>query len=229
MMIDRGAIDAQLREIGEGDRWWEQREFRHLPHVLHLDERIRGLTLGKLRDRRPLRITPAAPWLFVATDQRLICLQQKRFARSQIDIVAGQVTAVRQSTGLRHYRLTLLTPSRQYRLRLPKADAFRFLAALAPLVPQPTATPLPPDLEPLSLIPGFRTITTLPAVSGLVAKVSMLSPPDYATRGHVSRLETDVERLQVELEQTRQQVAFLQELLERRSEHAALPGSEAHG
>ena len=48
MPVDRGAIDGQLREIGEGERWWEQREFRDLPYVLQPDERLRGLTNGKL-------------------------------------------------------------------------------------------------------------------------------------------------------------------------------------
>lgn len=37
MPVDRGAIDAQLREIGEGEGWWEQREFRALPSILQHD------------------------------------------------------------------------------------------------------------------------------------------------------------------------------------------------
>ncbi|MBA2670512.1 MAG: hypothetical protein H0U67_09090 [Gemmatimonadetes bacterium] len=57
MPIDRGEIDAQLRAIGEGERWWEQREFRDLPHVLHPDERIQGIINGKVLGprRAPLR------------------------------------------------------------------------------------------------------------------------------------------------------------------------------
>src|SRR5688572_173465 len=99
MPLDRGALDAQLREIGEGERWWEQREFRELPNILYPDERIRGITIGKLPGRTP-RLRLSSRWLFVATDQRLLCLKHERFARKQIDIVWGQVTRVHQGSGI---------------------------------------------------------------------------------------------------------------------------------
>ncbi|HEX8430477.1 MAG TPA: PH domain-containing protein, partial [Longimicrobium sp.] len=130
MPIDRSAIDSQLREIGEGDRWWEHREFRDLPHILHADESITGIIAGKLLGARRPRLRSWREWILVATNQRLICLKQERFGRKQIEFAAGQVIRVHQRAGLRAYQITLDTAQGRYRLRIPKTDAFRFARSI---------------------------------------------------------------------------------------------------
>lgn len=227
MPVDRGAIDAQLREIGEGERWWEQREFRTLPYVLHPDERILGIINGKLLGARRPRIRPAGPWLFVATNQRLICLKQERFARKQVEFASGQITGVRQSSRLRAYQVTIATPQGTYRIRIPKADAFRFTGALATLMQSPQVQRAGPEVELLPWLPGFNTVAALPGVAGLVSKVSLLASPEYATRAHVEHVEATVERLQNDVGRLQQQVAFLEELLQKRAEEAFLPPASA--
>lgn len=222
MPVDRGAIDAQLREIGEGERWWEQREFRDLPHILHADERIQGIVNGKLLGPRP-RLRPSGPWLIVVTTQRLICLKQERFARKQVEVAAGQITHVHESSRLRTYQIILGTPQRRYRIRIPKADAFRFSGALAPLLPEAPVQRLHPALEEWAWIPGLTTVAALPGVAGIVSKASLLPPPDYATRAHVERLEAALEQMQGELGRLQQQVAFLEDLLQKRAEESFLP------
>lgn len=223
MPVDRGAIDAQLREIGEGERWWEQREFRDLPHILQADERIQGIVNGKLLGRRRPRLLPTSPWLIVVTNQRLICLKQERFARKQVDIAAGQVVRIHQATRLRGYQVTLQTLQGRYRIRIAKAEAFRFGRALSSLVPDPQARQLPPSLEPWSWIPGITTVAALPGVTEIASKVSTLASPDYATRGQLRRLEATVERLQGDVDRLQQQVAFLEDLLEKRVDETFLP------
>lgn len=223
--MDRGVIDAQLREIGESDRWWELPEFRDLPQVLSSDERILGLATGRMRGSRLSRIRPGRAWLFVVTDQRLICLQQQRMARGQLDLAASQVTRIAQRTGLRRHQITLWTGTRQYRLRIGKAEAFRFVTALGMAMPQTQRAPLPPDLEPLAWIPGFTTVAELPAVAGLFAKVAALSPPEYAGKAHVGRLEATVEQLQADVAQLQQQVKFLEDLLQKRAQESYLPAA----
>ena len=226
MPVDRGAIDAQLREIGEGERWWEQREFRDLPYILHPDERIQGLVNGKLLGRRRPRLGTAPQWLIVLTSQRILCLKQERFARKQVDIAWGQITRVDQSSGLRSYQISIETPQRRYRIRIPKAEAFRFTGVLAPLLPAPAQPRLHPDLEPLAWLPGITTVAAMPGVGGLVSRISALSPPDYASRDQVERLEFTVERLQDEVDRLRQQVGFLESLLQRQADETAfLPPS----
>jgi hypothetical protein len=227
MPVDRGVIDAQLREIGEGERWWEQREFRALPHILHSDERLLGIINGKLLGARRPRLGPGAPWLIVATNQRLLCLKQERFARKQVEVALGQITRVHQSSRLRTYQITLETAQGRYRIRIPKEDAFRFAGALAPLMPAPAAPWVSPELEALAWIPGMTTVAALPGVAGFVSKVSLLSPPEYATRAHVERLEAAVERLQDEMQRLKQQVAFYEDLLQKRTDEAFLPRSPA--
>ncbi len=214
MPIDRGAIDAQLREIGEGDRWWEHREFRDLPHILHADEQIRGISSGKLLTARRPRIRMMGSWLFVTTSQRLIALKQERFARKQVEIAAGQVVRIHPSNRLRSCQIVIETPQRKYRIRVPKAEAFRFTGALSSLMPAPPAQPL--ALEADSWFMG--TMAALPGVSGFVDRVAGRTGEDFATRAHVERLEMNVEALQNEMERLRQQVGFLEELLRKQSE-----------
>jgi hypothetical protein len=217
MPIDRSAIDAQLREIGEGDRWWEQREFRALPHILHADERIVGIANGTLLGVRRPRVGRAGRWLFVATNQRLICLKQERFARKQVEFAAGQISRVQQSSRLRAYQIALETAQGRYRIRIGKDDAFRFAGAIAPLMPNGAAPLVDAVLEPRPRLPGMTMVASLPGVGGVMAR---LSAPEYATRAHVDRLEHTVERLQLDVERLQQQVAFLEELLRQRAVEA---------
>lgn len=217
MPVDRSAIDAQLREIGEGDRWWEQREFRALPHILHADERIVGIANGTLLGVRRPRIGRAGRWLFVATNQRLICLKQERFARKQVEFAAGQISRVQQSSRLRAYQIALETAQGRYRIRIGKDDAFRFAGSVAPLMPNGGAPLVDAVLEPRPRMPGMTAVASLPGVGGIMAR---LSAPEYATREHVARLEHTVEHLQLDVERLQQQVAFLEELLRKRAVEA---------
>ena len=217
MPVDRSAIDAQLREIGEGDRWWEQREFRALPHVLHADERIVGIVNGKLLGARRPRIGRTGRWLFVATNQRLICLKQERFARKQVEFAAGQISRIQHSSRLRAYQITIETAQGRYRIRIEKDDAFRFAGSIAPLIPNQPAQPVDDTLEPRPRLPGMTVVASLPGVGGIMAR---LSAPEYATRDQVVRLEHTVERLLLDIERLQQQVAFLEELLQRRAVEA---------
>src|SRR5687768_13236152 len=133
MPVDRGAIEAQLREIGESERWWEHREFRELPNVLHAEEHIQALTSGRLLGAWGPRIRPGARWLIVVTSHRLLCLKQERFARRQIDVAPRQITRVYQRSRIGAFEITIDTPLRAYRMRIPKADALRVSGALGSL------------------------------------------------------------------------------------------------
>jgi hypothetical protein len=220
MRIERSAIDTQLREIGEGESWWEQREFRTLPFILSPDEKIQGISTGLVGFPRALRL---GRWLLVVTNQRLLCLKQDRFARRQVDIPLSHIRRLNQSNRLRSHRITIETFDRKYRLRIAKSEALRFGSALSSALPQPEVRRLPSDLEPLAWIPGINTVATLPVVGGIVSKVSMLSPPDYATRSDIQRIESRVETLQDEVTRLQEQVEFLEGLLQKRAEEAFLP------
>jgi hypothetical protein len=227
MAVDRGAIDAQLREIGEGERWWEQREFRALPYVLHPEEKILGIVTGKLLGARRPRIRPTGAWLLVVTGQRLICLKQERFARKQVEIAPGQITRVHQASRLGAFQITVETAQGRYRIRIAKDDAFRFAGALAQLMPNPQVQRLEPEVETWSWLPGAGAVAALPGVAGIASRVGLLAPPAYATQDQVDRLEATVDRLQGELERLQQQVAFLEDLLQKRAEEAYLPRAPA--
>jgi hypothetical protein len=225
MPVDRSAIDAQLREIGEGERWWEQREFRELPYILHPDERIKGICNGKLLGARRPRLFPSAPWLILVTTERLICLRQERFGRKQIEIPTGQITGIRQQGRFRSHQITIQTPQRRYRLRIAQDDAFRFVGALASLMPSAPPPPLDSHAGALGWIPGMNTVATLPGFSGIISRVAMLSPPDYATRSQVATLEVALAGLQEEVDRLQQQVQFLENLMQRRADEALRSGA----
>lgn len=209
MPVDRSAIDAQLREIGEGDRWWEQREFRDLPYILNADERIRGVVIGKLLGPRRPRVVPTARWLVVATDQRLICLREQRFGRQQVDMPLGQIIGMRHTSGMRGVQLTIDTPQRKYRIRVPKADAFRFIGALVPLLPHASAA-----VDVALGLQGGGGVR--PGVSGLLARVTGPSRAGFVSRADLARVEDNVQRLENEIERLQQHVEFLENLLEKR-------------
>lgn len=227
MPVDRGAIDAQLRELGEGEHWWEQREFRALPHILRVEERIRGLVLGQLLVSRVPRLRPGGKWLIVVSDERLLCVKQDRFARRQVEIPRDQITRLLHGSRLRGYQITIETADRRYRIRIPKREAFRFTGALAPLIPEAPRRQLSPEVEAWSWIPGMTTVATLPGFAGIVSKVSQLSPPPPPQPGQLERLEATVDRLQADVERLHQQVEFLQDLLEKRSDEQFLQRSSS--
>lgn len=214
MPIDRGAIDGQLREIGEGERWWEQREFRDLPYVLQPDERLRGLTNGKLVKWRRPRVLRSTSWLVVVTTQRVIFLKMARFGRQQVDVHLDQITGVHQRTRLRSVQVTLESRSRKHRVLIPKEEAFRFMGALAPLIQRPDVT----------TDPGILGFGATPRIAGLLARVT--APPEpYVKPAELARVEATVERLENEVERLQQHVEFLEKLLQKRSEGAfSLPG-----
>ena len=228
MPIDRGEIDAQLKEIGEGERWWEYREFRELPHVLHAGERLRGITSGVLLDTRRPRIRMANRWVIVATTQRLLLLKQERFARKQVDIPAGQIIRIHQSSRLRSFQIEIDTPLRRYRIRIPKDDAFRFAGTLGPLMANPQAQQLtayaPP--APQAVGPGMAMVpVATPVRTGVLSRLFGRTPRDYTSRAYVEQLEATVDRLEQDVERLQQQVAFLEALLQKRSDEAFLPRS----
>lgn len=126
MPVDRGRIDAQLREIGEGERWWEEREFRELPYILHPEEKLRGLTRGRVLGQGLAARRGRKGWLIVATDQRIIMLKQERHSRRQLEVAAELVSRVRYSRRLRSVQLTIEGSQRRIQVRVPKEDAVRF-------------------------------------------------------------------------------------------------------
>jgi hypothetical protein len=216
MAVDRGTIEQQLHAIREGDFWWEQREFRELAHVLYENERILGLINGKLLGRMPRPRTPRR-WLIVATSQRIICLSYRPFGRKHVEIFPDMITRVYHSSRLHSYQIAIVTTVQQYRIRIPKADAFRFVQALSVLVPRETVHRLSPGLEALSWVPGISTVAALPGVERMLSKATVLTAPEPALRGELQRLEQTVERLQNDVERLQEQVAFLENLLQNRA------------
>lgn len=223
MSIDRGAIDEQLKNIGEGERWWEQREFRELPYILNEDEVMHGLIRGKVLGRRRPRLLPAGDWLIAATSQRLLCIRDERFGRKQIDVPLGQIRTMHHNTGMFAAQITLQTSERSYRLRIAKDEAFRFVGALGPLVPRP---------QPASTarfgLPAVLNAARLQALPSMPA-LATLPHPDYATRSDLLRLEGTVERLEGEVDRLQQQVNFLENLLQQRAGREIQAGQRVGG
>lgn len=254
MPVDRGTIDAQLREIGESDRWWEQREFRQLPQILHSDERILGVTTGKLLRRFRPGVSQIGQWLIVVTDQRLLCIKEERLARRQIEVLPQQITRMHQRSHLLSFEITIDTPLRRYRMVISKAAAFRFSGALRGLVPDPGA-PRPPVARATerrdaaaesatALLPPPAAEAAAPPATvhhpvpqaavetrprrGVVSRFTRRGrAADPLARDPVERLQAQVDRLQDDVARLQHQVAFLEDLLRKQSDETFLARSTA--
>jgi len=224
MPLDRGTIDQQLESLGEGARWWDQRELRDLPSVLVEDEQILAISRGKLGRPRWLHRS----WLVVLTDHRLLCLRSSSSPSwRQLEVPNSQVVRVNLRIGPFRGRVMVVTAGRTYRLLLPRTDAYRIQATLAGLV-QPGK----------AVVSGFGParmarrvidhVLALPAVAlapqGKPERPPAPPPPD------TSGLERHVQVLEDQILLLQQQVDFMEQLLQRSAaERPLLPSEQRAG
>jgi hypothetical protein len=213
MTVDRGVIEQQLKALGEGARWWEHRELRDLPSVLHPEERILAISRGGLGGLRPLRRS----WLIVVTDQRLLCLRSAGGSGwRQLEMSAGQIERTTLRVGPFRMKVVITGGGEKIRVFLPRDEAYKLSRALSNI-----ATPAreaPRGFGPARM---FRRVLDhmldLPAVAfdpHAVPGSALMSPrvspvPDADERAHL--LEREVEEL-------REQVRFLEQLVEEKQE-----------
>lgn len=215
MPLDRGIIDQQLQELGEGTRWWDRRELRDLPAVLHADERILAISHGKVARIRWLRRS----WLIVVTQQRLLCLRSHaQNGWKQLEVPARQVTRASLRIGPFHGRVMLLAAGRTYRLLVPRADAYRLQTTLSNLaVPGQAAMP---GFAPTRMVHRvIDHVLALPAVALSPVEMRPAQPAQPAP----DRLALDerLQHLEAEVQELREQVDFLEQLLRERQGSAS--------
>ncbi|HEX2165976.1 MAG TPA: PH domain-containing protein [Longimicrobiales bacterium] len=211
MPIDRGVIDQQLLALRESSQWWDQREFRDLPAVLHADEQIIALARGKVARLRWLR----RKWLIVVTDRRILCLRSAgRTGWRQIEVAAEQIERVALRVGLFRGRVLVIAGGQTFRLLVPRLDAYRLMTALSSLGThaKDTFTGFGPTrivrrvMDHVLALPAAALDPTVPRVK--------VAPVD------TSIAERRVQTLEEEVQELRQQVDFLEQLL--RERHPAL-------
>jgi|SRR5687768_9822487 len=207
MPIDRGLLDLQLQGMGESSRWWDRRELRDLPTALHADERILAISRGKVA--RPRWVRPS--WLIVVTDQRLLCLRSGARAWRQIEVPGGQITRVALRIGLFRGRVLVMTSGDKYGLLVPRADAYKLLAALSGLVKpgKEVVTGFGPTLIARRVIDH---VLALPAV----ALDPTVQPEPVPAPFNTSAIEERIQSLEEQIHQLKRQVDFLEELLRQR-------------
>lgn len=217
MPLDRGLVDQQLEALGEGSRWWNHRELRDLPAVLHTDEQILAIARGKLARLRWLRRS----WLMVVTERRLLCLRSGSGSGwRQVEVSAARITRVALRVGPFRGRVIVADGGHGYRLLVPRADAYRVHAALAKIAPgEAAATRFAPGrvvrrvFDHVLALPAAALDPQLPAAASVPA-------PD------TSHLEQRVQLLETEVQELREQVDFLEQLLRERQQ-VSLPTGQA--
>ena len=105
------------------------------------------------------------------------------------------------------------------------ARVCRFVQALSILIPREAVHRLSPGLEALSWVPGISTVAALPGVERMLSKATVLTAPEPAIRSELHRLEETVEKLQSDVAQLQEQVAFLENLLQQRGGESYLTGT----
>jgi hypothetical protein len=208
MPLDRGLIEQQLAALGEPAQWWERREMRDLPAVLHTNERIQAIAVGKLK-----RLGWQREWLIVVTDQRMVCLQTgMRMGRRQFDLHAGQITDLSMRSRIRRALVIVRAYGEVYRLRVRRADGAKLIAAISRLVPT-RERPLETRHSPGAMV--GRVIQHMLALPS--AAFDDTKPPAPAAPPDVAPLEKRLQLLEDEVQRLQQQVDFLEDLLEQRS------------
>lgn len=220
MPIDRGNIDQQLQAIGESSLWWDQREFRDLPGVLEENERIVALARGKIARIRWLRRT----WLIVLTHRRLVCLRsQGKTSWRQLELKVHEFTRVSMRVGPFKGRVLLGAGGQTYRFLVPRDQAYKLHAGLSSLF-----TPVDPAgsrFAPSRVVHRvIDHVLALPAVAlGPAAEPPRQIPAD------TTNVDDRLQLLEREVEELREQVAFLEQLLRKRQHESLIdPGVPSH-
>jgi len=217
MPVDRGSIDQQLHAMGEGSHWWEQREFRDLPAVLHAGEQLQALARGKVARLRWLRRT----WLIVVTDRRLLCMRSGvRSGWRQIEVQAGHITRVTLRIGPFRGRVLLTASGQKYALSVPKDDAYQLQVALSGLSAANKETI--PGLGPTRMVRRVVDhMLALPTIALEPEKVTpkQVAPPMVENPAEDRRLDL----LESQMQELQKQVDFLEQLLRQRHPEGRLP------
>ncbi len=202
MAIDRGIIDQQLQALGESPSWWERRELRDLPAVMHANEQIHAIARGKLPRRDPFRRF----WLIVVTDQRLLCLRSSSGAGwRQLDVDGDLIRRTALRIGPFRARVLVTAGGQTYKLRVTRADGYKLWNALSRLGSQPK--------EALSGFgPAHMVRRVIDHVLDLPA--AALSPVTPRPLPAPERSNERVESLEHEVDELRNQVKFLEQLLQ---------------
>ena len=204
--MNRGVLEKQLHALGESSSWWEHREMRDLPTVLHEDEEIRAIArgrLGRLRGPRP-------SWLMVVTDRRLVCLRSSRTTWRQFEIGAQLISSITLRMRLFGGRLMIVTSDRSFRFQLHQADAQKLLTALARVANCGQDTLSGPTQMVRRMV---NHMLALPAATlntySMPRQPKQIEPKPAAPDERVHAMEERIQELQ-------QQVEFLEQLLRQR-------------
>ncbi|MBR9988494.1 MAG: PH domain-containing protein [Gemmatimonadetes bacterium] len=208
MPIDRGTLDQQLLELHESTHWWDLREFRDLPSVLHGNEQILALARGKIARVRLLRRT----WLIVVTDRRILCLRSGGSTGwRQLEVRADQIERATLRVGPFKGRVRVVAGGQTYRLLVPRTDAYKLMTALSGIVTHAKETPsaFGPTRIALRVMDHMLALPGA-ALAPVVPRAITVSVPGPA-QSEVA--EQRLEMLEQEVQQLRQQVDFLEQLL----------------
>jgi len=214
MPVDRGVIERQLKALGEGARWWEHRELRDLPSVLHPEERILAISRGRLGSLRPIRRS----WLILVTDQRLLCLRSAGGSGwRQVEMDGGQIERTTLRVGPFRMKVLIIGGGEKIRVFLPRDEAYKLSRALSNIA-TPAREAAATGFGPARM---FRRVLDhmldLPAVAFDPHAVpgSALIPPRAPSAPNA---DERVHLLEREVEQLREQVHFLEQLVEEKQE-----------
>jgi hypothetical protein len=213
MPIDRGVIDQQLLTLRESSHWWDQREFRDLPAVLHADEHIIALSRGKLaRFRRK--------WLIVVTDRRLVCMRSAGGTGwHQLEVSAEQIERAALRVGPFRGRVLVVAGGQTYRLLVPRQDAYKLMTALSDLGTH--ANDALTGFGPARMVRRVMDhVLALPA-----AALNPGVPVRVAVTTDTSATDRRFQALEDEVQELRQQVDFLEQLL--RERHPSIGSEES--
>jgi hypothetical protein len=192
--------------------WSDRPEVKRLAEILVPGERVAFVGSGMLG------AVSVRQWLIVLTDQRLIALVGTHaITRRVIEIPRAMIRRIRREKGLLKSNVTVKTTQGKVRIHnMSKAAATELFAALSEQLASKESLQSPNPLDW-----GHAPLGT-PAEPTPILPIAPLSRPvvvghsiqSSAQENRLQRLEALTESLESEVTQLREQVAFLEELLQ---------------
>jgi hypothetical protein len=152
-------------------------------------------------------------WLIVVTDDRLLCLRSARNKGwRQIEVNGAHISRVSLRIGPFKGRVIVVADGQTYKLLVPRADAYKLNSALMQMgaVGNPSLTGFGPTRAVRNMIDH---VLALPAVALGPAATPLPAAPTV----DMNAIDQRFNRLEVEVQQLREQVEFLEQLLRERA------------
>lgn len=200
MPVDRAVLEQELSKVPDSTRWLARPEVPHLATILDEGEKVQLGVTGWVVESGKLAMRT---WLVLATSDRLLCLLGGGENMKKLQISIADMKNAHTDARLGYYEVTVESRTRKLILSgLPKEAAVNLSAVVSTLISRRDEVASAP--------------TRVPA-----AAPAAIVESNAVTREEVQAYVQKLERLEAELEQTKQRLAAVEQVIRNAQAKAA--------